>query len=186
MAAGTMTPAPAGDAATGGPSTNGGEPLVRVDDLTVDYRNDDQWVSVVKDVSFSIGRGETLGLAGESGCGKTTTALAMFGYNKAGSRVAGGRVTFDGRDLLGLSDRQMQPIRGARISLVPQNPASTLTPSMKVGRQVVETLEGHGVSSGGDAMDRTVELFGQVGCPSRPRSPAATPTSSAEASSSGW
>ena len=87
----TMTPAPAGDAATGGPTTNGGEPLVRVDDLTVDYRNDDQWVSVVKDVSFSIGRGETLGLAGESGCGKTTTALAMFGYHKPGSRVAGGR-----------------------------------------------------------------------------------------------
>ena len=165
MAAGTTTQPPAGDAAANGVSTNGGEPLVRVDDLTVDYRNDDQWVSVVKDVSFSIGRGETLGLAGESGCGKTTTALAMFGYNKAGSRVAGGRVTFDGRDLLGLSDRQMQPIRGARISLVPQNPASTLTPSMKVGRQVVETLEGHGVSSGSDAMDRTVELFGQVGLP---------------------
>ena len=99
-------------AGDGGPSANGGEPLVRVDDLTVDYRNDDQWVSVVKNVSFEIGRGETLGLAGESGCGKTTTALAMFGYHKPGSRVAGGRVTFDGRDLLGLSDRQMQPIRG--------------------------------------------------------------------------
>ena len=165
MAADTITPAPASDVATGSPSTNGNDPLVRVDDLTVDYRNDDEWVSVVKNVSFEIGRGETLGLAGESGCGKTTTALAMFGYHKPGSRVAGGRVTFDGRDLLALSDRQMQPIRGARISLVPQNPASTLTPSMKVGRQVVETLEGHGVSSGSDAAHRTVELFGQVGLP---------------------
>jgi oligopeptide/dipeptide ABC transporter ATP-binding protein len=151
--------------ATGDGGIHGREPLVRVDDLTVDYRNDDEWVSVVKNVSFEIGRGETLGLAGESGCGKTTTALAMFGYHKPGSRVAGGRVTFDGRDLLGLSDRQMQPIRGARISLVPQNPASTLTPSMKVGHQVIETLEAHGVSSGSEAMARAVELFGQVGLP---------------------
>ena len=182
MAAGTTTGAvmpsgapdgiPTSGVATNGVPTNGAttsgtsaEPLVRVEDLTVDYRNDDQWVSVVKNVTFEIGRGETLGLAGESGCGKTTTALAMFGYHKAGSRVAGGRVTFDGRDLLGLSDRQMQPIRGARISLVPQNPASTLTPSMKVGRQVVETLESHGVSSGSDAAERTVEIFTQVGLP---------------------
>ena len=159
---GTMTSAAASDAATNGSSA---EPLVRVENLTVDYRNEDEWVSVVKNVTFEIGRGETLGLAGESGCGKTTTALAMFGYNKPGSRVAGGRITFDGRDLLGLSDRQMQPIRGARISLVPQNPASTLTPSMKVGRQVVETLESHGVSSGSDAAERTVEIFTQVGLP---------------------
>ena len=167
-----MTSAAANGSTTSGSTTNGSttngssaEPLVRVENLTVDYRNEDEWVSVVKNVTFEIGRGETLGLAGESGCGKTTTALAMFGYNKAGSRVAGGRVTFDGRDLLGLSDRQMQPIRGARISLVPQNPASTLTPSMKVGRQVVETLESHGVSSGSDAAERTVEIFTQVGLP---------------------
>ncbi len=172
MASGAPDGIPTSGVATNGVPTNGAktngssaEPLVRVEDLTVDYRNDDQWVSVVKNVTFEIGRGETLGLAGESGCGKTTTALAIFGYNKAGSRVAGGRVTFDGRDLLGLSDRQMQPIRGARISLVPQNPASTLTPSMKVGRQVVETLESHGVSSGSDAAERTVEIFTQVGLP---------------------
>ena len=171
MTSGATSGAASGVAASGvaasGATTGGtsAEPLVRVEDLTVDYRNDDQWVSVVKNVTFEIGRGETLGLAGESGCGKTTTALAMFGYHKAGSRVAGGRVTFDGRDLLGLSDRQMQPIRGARISLVPQNPASTLTPSMKVGRQVVETLESHGVSSGRDAAERTVEIFTQVGLP---------------------
>ena len=160
-----MAAPPDGEAAVTDVAVNGGEPLVRVEGLTVDYRNDEQWVSVVKDVSFTIGRGETLGLAGESGCGKTTTALAMFGYNKVGSRVAAGRVSFDGGDLLGLSDRQMQPIRGARISLVPQNPASTLTPSMRVGRQVVETLESHGVSSGGEAAARAVELFDQVGLP---------------------
>ena len=141
------------------------EPLVRVRGLTVDYCNDDRWVSVVKDVSFDIGRGETLGLAGESGCGKTTTALALFGYHKAGSRVAAGQVNFDGQQLLGLSDRQMQPIRGARISLVPQNPSSTLTPSMRVGRQVVETLESHNVCSGSDAVERTVEIFSDVGLP---------------------
>ena len=141
------------------------EPLVRVEGLTVDYRNDDDWVSVVKNVSFEIGRRETLGLAGESGCGKTTTALALFGYNKPGSRVGGGRVVFDGQDLLGLPERRLQPIRGARISLVPQNPASTLTPSMKVGRQVAETLECHGVSTGADAKKRTVEVFAQVGLP---------------------
>ena len=141
------------------------EPLIEVEGLTVEYRSGEDWTGVVTDVSFAIGRGETLGLAGESGCGKSTTALALFGYRKPGSRIPAGRVIFDGRNLLDLSDRQLQRVRGPKIALVPQNPASTLTPSMRVGRQVVEILESHGLSSGQAAAARAVELFAQVGLP---------------------
>lgn len=145
--------------------TEPAEPLIRVEGLTVEYRDGEDWTGAVIDVSFAIGRGETLGLAGESGCGKSTTALALFGYRKPGSRIPAGRVVFDGQNLLELSDRQLQRIRGPKIALVPQNPASTLTPSMRVGRQVVEILESHGLSSGQTAAARAVELFDQVGLP---------------------
>ena len=141
------------------------EPLIRVEGLTVEYRDGENWTSAVTDVSFVIHRGETLGLAGESGCGKSTTALTLFGYRKPGSRIPAGRVVFDGRNLLDLSARQLQPVRGPKIALVPQNPASTLTPSMRVGRQVVEILESHGLNSGQAAAARAVELFEQVGLP---------------------
>lgn len=139
------------------------EPLIVVDGLTVDYVDQGAWTNVVDEVSFSIEKGETLGLAGESGCGKSTTGLALFGYRRPGSRVRSGRVLFEGHDLLTFTEKRLRSIRGTRIFLVPQDPASALTPSMRVGRQLVETLEGHGIASGRDARDRAVELFGQVG-----------------------
>ncbi|MBV7333732.1 ABC transporter ATP-binding protein [Chloroflexi bacterium TSY] len=140
--------------------------IIRVDDLTVDYLDRREWINVVNRVSFSIAPGETLGLAGESGCGKSTTGFALFGYRRPGSRIRAGHVQFEGLDLLRLDEQALQPIRGAEIFLVPQNPASTLTPSMRVGRQVVETLESHGISSGRrEAEERTLDLFAQVGLP---------------------
>lgn len=142
------------------------EALIQVKDLTVDYLDRRAWVNVVNRVSFSIARGETLGLAGESGCGKSTTGFALFGYRRSGSRIREGRVQFEGLDLLRLDEGKLRTIRGAEIFLVPQNPASSLTPSMRVGRQVVETLESHNISGArGEAEERTLELFAQVGLP---------------------
>jgi len=146
--------------------TNSNEAVIQVEDLTVDYLDRQAWVNVVNRLSFSIAPGETLGLAGESGCGKSTTGFALFGYRRPGSRVRAGSVQFEGLDLLRLDERALRPIRGAEIFLVPQNPASTLTPSMRVGRQVVETLKAHRISSGRrEAEERTLELFTQVGLP---------------------
>lgn len=140
--------------------------VVTVTDLSVDYYERRRWVNVVNNVSFSIEPGETLGLAGESGSGKTTTAYSLFAYRRPGSRIRKGTVSFEGRDLLTLDERRLRPLRGARICMVPQNPASSLTPSMRVGQQVVEALEAHeSVSSRREAEQRTVGLFDQVGLP---------------------
>ncbi len=139
---------------------------IQVEKLTIDFWDQREWVNVVNGVSFSIRAGEALGLAGESGCGKTTTAYALFGYRRPASRIQRGRVHFEGQDILSLNERELRRIRGARICLVPQNPASALTPSMRVGHQVIEILEAHHVSGGIRAAERRViELFTEVGLP---------------------
>jgi peptide/nickel transport system ATP-binding protein len=141
------------------------EPVVAVDGLTVDYLDHDRWVNIVNRVSFEINPGETLGLVGESGSGKSTTAQALFGYRRPGSRIRGGVVRFGGRNVLAIRERELRRLRGGEIALVPQNPAGSLTPSMRVGTQVVEALETHAVASGRKAKALTVELFGHVGLP---------------------
>ncbi len=138
--------------------------VTQVEALTVDFWDRQIWVNVVNRVSFGIYPGETLGLAGESGCGKSTTAYTLFGYRRPGSRFPSGAVYFEGRDLLGLAERELRPIRGAKISLVPQNPAGTLTPSMRIGDQIVETIETHrACSSRKEARERMLELLAEVG-----------------------
>jgi peptide/nickel transport system ATP-binding protein len=141
-------------------------PLVEIERLTVDFYEREAWVNVVNEVSFTIAPGETLGLVGESGCGKTTTAYALFGYIRPGSRIRSGVVRFDDRDILRVGARELRSLRGGAIGLVPQNPAGSLTPSMRVGAQVVEAMEAHGLASDrSEAARRTVELFREVGLP---------------------
>ncbi len=146
--------------------TETAEPLVEVDGLTVDFYERDAWVNVVNDVSFALFPGETFGLVGESGCGKTTTAYSLFGYVRPGSRIRSGTVRFGGRDVFGLRSRELRSIRGGDVCLVPQDPAGSLTPTMRVGAQMVEAMEAHGVSPGRrGARQRAVDLFRQVGLP---------------------
>jgi peptide/nickel transport system ATP-binding protein len=140
-------------------------PVLEVDELTIDAWEGTGWLNVVDRVSLRIGPGESLGLVGESGCGKTTVAYAALGYLRPGSVVRGGSVRFDGQDLLRLPERTLRTIRGRRVSLVPQNPGGALTPSIRVGTQVVEVLEAHGACSGREAEERAVELLAQVGLP---------------------
>jgi peptide/nickel transport system ATP-binding protein len=140
-------------------------PLLEVSDLEVSYRHHDGWLPVLRKVSFAVGRGEVFGLVGESGCGKSTVALQLLGYRHPSSRVDGGHVRFDGRDLLALRRPALDRLRGDRISFVPQNPTTALNPGIRVGEQVAEILAQHGKAREG----RVLELFGLVGLPTPER-----------------
>jgi peptide/nickel transport system ATP-binding protein len=143
-----------------------GKPLIDVHDLTVDYWNRRRWVNVVNRVHFEVEPGEALGLVGESGCGKSTTAYALLGYYRQGSRIREGGIQFGDQDILRLSPRQLSRLRGKRISLVPQNPTTTLSPGMVVGNQILEVLNRHGIGDAGHARrDRVYDLFEQVRLP---------------------
>lgn len=142
------------------------EPIIRVESLTVDFWDEQSWVNVVNGVSFDIYPGETLGLAGESGCGKSTTAFALFGYRRPGSRFRSGKAILNGQDVLSLDEQGLRQIRGCSISLVPQNPAGSLTPSMRIEDQVLEALQVHGSGFGQrEARERVIQLFTEVGLP---------------------
>ena len=142
------------------------EPVIEVRGLTVEAYLQDGWTAVVNDVSFAIGAGEALGLVGESGSGKSTTAYALFGYARAGTRIRGGSVRFAGHDLLRRSDRQLREVRGSGLAMVPQNPGNSLTPSMRIGTQIAEVLRVHRVSGDrGSARARALELLTEVGLP---------------------
>ena len=144
------------------------ESIIEVEDFTVDYLDKKKWINVVNKLSFKIERGEIFGLAGESGCGKSTTGLGLFGYTKPGSYIREGTVIFMGKDLIKMKNSKLRSIRGSKIFLIPQNPSSSLTPSMRVGQQVVETLESHKISTNRhESKDLTLELFSQVGLPNQ-------------------
>ena len=113
-------------------------------------------------MSFQIAAGETLGLVGESGSGKSVTAFAILRLLQPPGRITGGRVLFEGRDLLTLSEGEMRQVRGARISLIFQEPMTALNPVMRVGDQIAEALTVHGIASRGDARQRAIELLEAV------------------------
>ncbi|MBI4266326.1 MAG: ABC transporter ATP-binding protein [Acidobacteria bacterium] len=137
-------------------------PLLDVQHLTVVFEGPRAALTAVDDVSFQIAQGETLGLVGESGSGKSVTAFAILRLLQPPGRINGGRVFFDGRDLLALSEREMRAIRGARISLIFQEPMTALNPVMRVGDQIAEALRVHGLATGAEAQNRAVELLRAV------------------------
>jgi peptide/nickel transport system ATP-binding protein len=144
------------------------DPLLDVQNLTVSFAGPRSTVNAVDDVSFRIAPGETLGLVGESGSGKSVTAFSILRLLQPPGRVTGGRVLFEGRDLLTLSEREMREVRGARISLIFQEPMTALNPVMRVGDQIAEALTVHGTSSA-DAAARAVELLDAVRIPDAAR-----------------
>ena len=135
------------------------DPLLDVQHLSVTFGGSS---SAVDDVSFQVMAGETLGLVGESGSGKSVTAFTILRLLQAPGRITGGRVIFQGRDLLTLPEREMREVRGAGISLIFQEPMTALNPVMRVGDQIAEALLVHGKATGAEARARAVELLEAV------------------------
>jgi peptide/nickel transport system ATP-binding protein len=141
------------------------EPLLEVKDLKVHFPTDDGLVKAVDGVSFKIERGETLGVVGESGSGKSVTFLTVLGLiNRKIARVEG-EVRFQGQNLLELSADELQEIRGSRISMIFQDPMTSLHPYYRVGEQIVEAIRTHQQVSKGDGFNQAVEMLRRVGIP---------------------
>ena len=142
------------------------EPLLRVNDLVVSWRDADGRANrVVDGVSFELAAGETLGIAGESGSGKSTVARALLGHARAGSVIEAGRILLGGRDLCAMSAPALAALRGREVAMVPQNPLSSLTFHMRAGAQVEEVLRHRAGLAAAAARVRSLELLGEMGLP---------------------
>jgi oligopeptide transport system ATP-binding protein len=141
-------------------------PLLEVEDLRVEFSTRRGIVHAVNGISFAINPGETLGIVGESGCGKSVTSLAILGLLAGNGRVRSGRALFEGRDLIKLKDRTLRGIRGREIAMIFQDPMTSLNPVLTIGRQIRETLETHFDMNRKEAEARAAELIDRVGIPS--------------------
>jgi oligopeptide/dipeptide ABC transporter ATP-binding protein len=141
--------------------------LLQLSDLSVRYRIRSNYVHAVNHVSLTINRGETLGLVGESGCGKTTVLKAIARLLPINSEITGGEVFFEGRDLLHMSVREMRQIRWKEISIITQSAMNALDPVYRVGNQIAEAIQTHEKINRGNLLDRIVHLFEVVGLESK-------------------
>jgi peptide/nickel transport system ATP-binding protein len=120
---------------------------------------------VISEVSFEIARGEIFGVVGESGSGKTTVGLALLGHARRGLRIAGGSVLLGDRDILTLDEEQLRRLRGTLVSYVPQDPASSLNPALRIGTQLREVIEAHGTHRDSAVSERVAEMMREVALP---------------------
>ena len=142
-------------------------PLLEVTDLQTHFFTEDGLVKAVNGVSFHVEKGETLGIVGESGSGKSVTSLSVMRLipNPPG-KIVGGKILFDGEDLLTYDEDEMRKIRGKNIAMIFQDPMTSLNPVLTIGRQLTETLELHLRMTGREARRRAAELLSLVGIPS--------------------
>jgi oligopeptide/dipeptide ABC transporter ATP-binding protein len=148
-------------AKTDAPQASG--PLLEVQGLTTTIQQRRGSVRPVDGVSFTVDRGEILGLVGESGCGKSMTALSLMRLLPAAATISAGSVLFDGQDLLAVSARQMRRLRGKDISMIFQEPMTALDPAFTIGYQLIETLNAHESMSRAEARDRAIHMLDRVG-----------------------
>lgn len=142
------------------------QPLLQVDDLTVVYRaRDGGQTTALEGATFEVAAGEAVGLLGESGCGKTTLGLALLGLLPPAGVVARGSAFFCGNNLIGLGEHELQEVRGARISMVYQEPGAALNPVLRIGDQITEVIRAHWRFSRERASEETGLLLAQVGLP---------------------
>jgi len=139
--------------------------LLSVTDLSVGFDTDDGLVKVVENLSFELHLGQTLALVGESGCGKSITAFSILNLLPPFGKILSGSIKLRGAELVGMSDKAMQSIRGNRISMIFQEPMSALNPVFTIGSQVAESLVLHKAMSPGAALTSTIELLERVGIP---------------------
>lgn len=147
------------------PSSPSTDCLLEVEHLFVSYKTRKGWIPAVKDVSFSIGPGETLGLVGESGCGKSTVAFSLVNFLGSNGRIVSGSIRFEGSELVGRSRRELNRLRGNRISMVYQNPMSALNPTLRIGEQLAEVLTCHRQIPKAEARDRAAAMLRRVYMP---------------------
>ncbi len=141
------------------------EPALSVRDLTITFQTRHAQVTAVNSVSFDLAPGEVLGLVGESGSGKSVTGLAVMGLLDSSGRLASGSVRLCGTELVGLPDRQMRKLRGRDISMIFQDPSTTLNPVLRVDTQIIEALRAHERLSYKSARERALKALRAVGIP---------------------
>jgi oligopeptide/dipeptide ABC transporter ATP-binding protein len=140
--------------------------LLEVDDLQTHFFTRDGVVRAVDGVSFSVEPGKTLGIVGESGCGKSVTALSIMGLlPQPPAKVVGGAIRFEGYDLANLSERELEDLRGREIAMIFQDPMTSLNPTLRIGTQIMETMERHLGLDKGEARRRAIELLEEVHIP---------------------
>ena len=138
--------------------------LLDVRDLSTSFGTGGDEVTAIENISFSLEKGEILGIVGESGSGKSVTALAIMGLlPRPLARILGGSIHFEGQDLLKLSNRSMQRLRGPGIAMVFQEPMTSLNPAFTIGEQIIETIRTHEPLSQKDSFARAVEMLEKVG-----------------------
>ncbi len=141
--------------------------LLEIRDLSTSFRTGSGEVTAIENVSFSLEKGEILGIVGESGSGKSVTALAIMGLlPRPAAKILGGSILFEDQNLLTLSDRSMQRLRGPGIAMVFQEPMTSLNPVFTIGEQIMETIRAHENLSQKDSFARAVEMLEKVGIPS--------------------
>ena len=146
-------------------SSNNKQPLLDVQNLKTYFYTEDGIVKAVDGVDFSVYPGEVMGLVGESGCGKSVTSLSIMRLIGIPGKVVNGEIFFEGRDLLKLSEAEMVDMRGNRISMIFQQPQSSLNPVFKVGDQVAEVLQIHQNMGRDESWEKAVDLLRLVGIP---------------------
>src|SRR5258706_4266818 len=147
----------------GPPAPADSRPILEVRDLRTQFFTDEGVVRAVDGISFSVAAGETLGIVGESGSGKTVAALSLMRLLEEPARIASGQILFHGRDIVKMSAEELRKIRGAGISMVFQDPMTSLNPVLKIARQLTETMLVHGRLTEEQALERSVTLLGRMG-----------------------
>ena len=141
------------------------KPILQVNHLRTSFFTDDGEVKAVRDVSFDLYEGETLGIVGESGCGKSVTVLSILGLVQRPGRIVGGEILFDGKDLTKIDSEALRRIRGRDIAMIFQDPLSSFNPVLRIGFQIDEAMYAHDVIAHDDVKPRGVELLGDVRVP---------------------
>src|ERR687893_562738 len=139
--------------------------LLEIENLQVHFETDDGLVKAVDGISYTVDRGQTLGIVGESGSGKSVSSLTVMGLSRSRNARISGSIKLDGKELLTASDDDLREIRGDDIAMIFQDPLSSLHPFYKVGAQIVEAIQAHRDVSKSQAYDRAVEMLGLVGIP---------------------
>jgi oligopeptide transport system ATP-binding protein len=161
-----LEPTPVPDARSEEEAVRTSRELLSVRDLRVTFGSGDRQVNAVNGVSYDMAPGDTLGIVGESGCGKTVSSLAVMRLlPKPAARIPTGSILFEGRELLGLSDDEMRDIRGDRMAMIFQDPMTSLNPVLSIERQLTEVLETHRKLKRKRATGRALELLEIVGIP---------------------